>query len=115
MKLTNMKMPAKKAKELNAPATVGADAPRYPYGLCLSLENDALDKLGLKSLPKIGAVVEVIAKAKVQRVSETDTTEGGKRRSLELQITDLGFEMPKPNSEDIMYPEMKASKMGKSK
>jgi hypothetical protein len=65
--------------------------PQYPYGLEISLENETLDKLSMKSLPKVGIVLSIEAKAKVTRVSESAEAQN-KRKSIALQITDLAFE-----------------------
>ena len=61
----------------------------YPYGLRLDLNDDSLEKLKIESLPKVGKTVQVTAEARVESVSERDDTRGGKRRSLELQITKM--------------------------
>ena len=61
MTMTNMKM-SKKEATLLAEASP-SDQPEYPYGLRISLDSAALDKLGMKKLPEVGAVVEITARA----------------------------------------------------
>lgn len=61
----------------------------YPYGLCISLCKDELEKLGMKVTDyKIGDVIALDAVTKVRAISQDEM---GYDR-LELQITDLGIE-----------------------
>lgn len=101
MQLKSMKLSPKESKEMIKPQS--SNAPRYPYGLHLSFDKECLDKLGLSKLPKVGNSVTVMARAKVESVSERDSAGDGKRRSLELQITDIGFEMAKSKIGDLLY------------
>lgn len=91
-KLVSMKMDRKAREESMKPSLVG-DAPLYPYGLQLRLDDEALDKLGEDTLPEVGGSIMVIAKAKVTSVSSNES-DSGKRRNVELQITDLCLEDP---------------------
>lgn len=74
----------------------------YPYGLCLSLEDEQLAKLGLDKdeMPSVGDMIHLCAMAKVTNVSssEREMTDGSKNecRRIELQITHLATE----NEED---------------
>lgn len=70
--------------------TKPSDGPRYPYGLCLRLDNDVLEKLGLTSMPAVGSKVMIEAVCEVNSVSQHDSKDGGKNKSLSLQITDMG-------------------------
>jgi hypothetical protein len=93
MKLVSMKIDPAQQREKYA-ESVAPEAPRYPYGLCLRLEDDDVEKLGLDKLPAVGKTVTVQAKAMVESVSENQYTEGGEartRRSVSLQITDLAI------------------------
>lgn len=92
-KLVSMKMSKSEREEQSKPTMLG-DAPIYPYGLQLRLDEDALGKLGETTLPAVGESVMVYAKAKVVSVSSNESTDGGKRRNVELQITDLCLEDP---------------------
>jgi len=63
----------------------------YPYGLRLSLDDAALDKLGM-DLPDVGDVVDVVAKARVEEVSARSHRHDGRseqHRRAELQITNM--------------------------
>ena len=64
---------------------------KYPYGLRLNLEHEDLKKLGITKMPKAGAIHRIVAHAKVHRAEESNSTDGGKRRSLGLQITKMSM------------------------
>lgn len=72
------------------PAAV-ADMPSYPYGTCISLCNDELDKLGCDVGDfASGDIIMIKAIAKVTGTSTSDTAMGPKGR-VELQITDMAI------------------------
>jgi hypothetical protein len=96
MKLVNMKMDAKTREK--EPATIAADAPIYPWGLSLTLDEESLDKLGI-DLPKVGKRLMVAARVDVTAVS-SNKSESGERRSVSLQITDLSVEPEKADQDD---------------
>jgi hypothetical protein len=85
--LTNMQMSAEETKEYTQPEP--ADAPKYPWGLCISLDDGSLEKLGVDELPKVDAEVTIVAKATVTSVRESQTQGGESERNVELQITDM--------------------------
>lgn len=86
MAMVNMKS---KAEREEMPGEVEADEPRYPYGLCISLGKDELEKLGITSLPTVGAAMNLMARATVKSVSSYETQGEGADMRVELQITDL--------------------------
>lgn len=88
MALINMKQQAKREE---MPGAIEADEPRYPYGLCISLGKEELEKLGITALPKVGSEMMVTAKAVVKSVSAYDTQGEGQDMRVELQITDMGL------------------------
>lgn len=66
----------------------------YPYGLCLYLDNDTLEKLGIDGdLPDVGDMINFQALARVTSASENErSTEAGTKevcRRIELQITHM--------------------------
>lgn len=99
-----MKMSAGEAKGYASPSVAMDDAPRYPYGLCINLGDDGIDKLGLVALPEVGSTLMIQARVQVvavrmnQRQDELD-------RNLELQITDMaiGPDTSKPSTEERLY------------
>jgi hypothetical protein len=90
--LTSMKLSKAEQKEAAQPAMT--DGPAYPYGLTVNLEDDALEMLEMKTLPKVGATLMLYARVKVTSVSSYEAGEA-KRRSVSLQITDLCLEADK--------------------
>lgn len=93
-KLTSMAVTAAERKEKektwNKPCS-SMDGDKYPYGLSVSLENESLEKLGLKNLPKAGTIMTLTAQVKVRSVEDRDSEEGS-RRSMSLQITSMSLE-----------------------
>lgn len=66
------------------------EAPKYPWGLCIDLNEDSLKKLGIDTLPEVGSTMSIIARADVQSASESQYNgDKEKRMSLSLQITDM--------------------------
>lgn len=79
------------------PASVKSSAPVYPYGLCISLTEDEMGKMGMEGeLPSVGDMIHLAAMAKVTSVSQNERVdEGGKKTNccrVELQITHLATE-----------------------
>lgn len=89
MALVNMKMSSDEAKEYNTVDGGMTDAPEYPYGLCIRLDDDALEKLGMTALPAIGTEMMVMAKVIVKSTSAYSRQGGEDHKDVELQITDL--------------------------
>jgi hypothetical protein len=91
-KLVSMKLPPrdKTSEEKIYTSMADGDGPKYPWGLCLTLDEQQLKQLGITDLPKVDGTVTITAKADVTSVSENQTQDGP-RRSVSLQITDLGL------------------------
>lgn len=62
----------------------------YPYGLCISLDNDALEKLDLSTDVDAGDQVHFQCIGKVTSVSKRETDKGSEAR-IEIQITHLSL------------------------
>lgn len=93
MKMVSMKRSAQDQRgDKMAGAPIEATAPDYPYGLCIHLDKDELDKLGIKDLPKIGTEMMIHAMVKVTRVSQSAAEHSEEYTSVDLQITDIGLE-----------------------
>jgi hypothetical protein len=102
--LINMQQSAEEAKEYTEPKA--SDAPKYPWGLCITLNDDSLEKLGIDALPAVDVEVTIIAKAIVSRTSEYQTQGGESERSLDLQITDMQVGVGKDllgRAQDALY------------
>ncbi len=113
MKLVSMKMPPRDTSPKCCEVPISPEGPRYPYGLEIELNDDVMTKMGLDSSDfKAGEVVNIVAKAKVTRVSSTDRQKSSGEveeiQSLSLQITDLG--LTNPNSFDNSFDEFSKKK-----
>jgi hypothetical protein len=87
--LINMQMSAEEAQEETQPKP--ADAPKYPWGLCIDLDDETIEKLGLSKLPDAGTEVHLVAKAVVSSTSQYDTQGGETESRMSLQITDMAI------------------------
>jgi hypothetical protein len=68
------------------------EQPVFPYGLCLSLDEDTIKKLGLDTDDcEVGAKIHLCCMAEVTDFSKRKMDDGISRR-IELQITDIAFE-----------------------
>ena len=85
--MVNMKMSTEEAKEQFSPSI--NEGPRYPYGLSINLDDDALSKLGISDSVTVGDEVLITAKAMVTTKSGYQTLVGDAETSLTLQITDM--------------------------
>lgn len=93
MAMKDMKITAaeRKAREkmykVNPGSPVGECV--YPYGLTLRLEKEALEKLGMDTLPKVGSKMRVAAVAVVTEVRSSQSSSGSGSKCVELQIQKL--------------------------
>lgn len=92
-KMISMKRSAadKKADAMEQ-APIEARGPDYPYGLCIHMDGDELEKIGIKELPKIGEEWVIVCKCLVTRVSQDASSTREEYKSVDLQITDIGWE-----------------------
>lgn len=92
-KLVSMKISKAEAKAMMEPSSLAeGDRPRYPWGLSITLDKDALAKLDIgDDLPSVGESYVLVAKVDVVSVS-SNQSEGGSNRSVGLQITEMCLE-----------------------
>lgn len=91
-KLVSVKISKAERKKMSEPSSLAeGDQPLYPWGLSISLDTETLTKMGIDTLPDVGESYMLIAKVDVTNVSSNES-EGGKSRSVGLQITDLCLE-----------------------
>lgn len=114
MKMVTMEMkPEEKGKSdsccCSAPCCCDEGKPRYPWGLQLTLENEQLATLGIPALPKVGATMMITATVKVTSCNENECEGEEPRRSVSLQITDMGMDTDQKSSPEKamkgMFPE----------
>lgn len=92
MKLIDMKVDRSSQEEKVEMDGKMAQQPAYPYGLNISLDEDALEKLGLDPLPKVGAKFALQASVEVQSVHQSDSKMGKPSQSVSLQITKMALD-----------------------
>lgn len=86
LKMVDMRMTTEEKAEFMAPSP-----PNYPYGLCLSLCQDELEKLDLGDADiEVGDMMHLQVMARVTSVSESDHETSGPACRIELQITHIG-------------------------
>ena len=103
MKVVNMKTGTESVEGENGQTETRDE---YPWGLRISLNSDALKKMG-SELPKVGDMMAIAGLAKIVGVS-TRESEGGESHShVDLQITDFGMEAsdatPPKTAADTLY------------
>lgn len=110
MTLKNMALTPDEAKEemgCCAPSdSADNDAPKYPYGLTLNLDDEVLAKLGITSPPTVGSRMTLTAVVNVTSTSQY-ATQSGTDASVNLQITDMELAGPPAGDQaQRMYPGM---------
>lgn len=86
-------------KETVEEAEVDMPQPVYPYGLCISLGDEQLEKLNMSDDCEVGDMIHMHCLAEVTSVSKNQTTEGTKCR-VELQITMISAESEDEENDD---------------
>lgn len=67
------------------------DTPDYPWGMRICMDEETIKKLEIGELPEVGDTVDMRCFGKVTSVS-SDENEGGERRRIEIQITEVAME-----------------------
>lgn len=79
------------------------EAPAYPWGLRLDLEDATLKKLGIESPPAVGTKMMLTAMAEVTSASQRENQDG-KDVCVGLQITDMALKAEsKPSGASLLY------------
>ena len=86
-KLISMKRtPEDKRKDQGEPADITSIAPDYPYGLCIHMDGDELDKLGMTQLPEVGVEMPMDVLVRVTCVRQSAMEGADEERSVDFQI-----------------------------
>jgi len=82
------------------------EAPQYPYGLCICLDNDSFEKLGIE-MPKLGDKLTLEATVEVTSLSASSYNGDEKRLNISLQITEMELAPVSKNkgkpAEEVIY------------
>lgn len=103
--MKSMALTAEEAKEYTdtiSPRDPG-DAPKYPYGLCLYLNDETLKKLGIEGLPVVGSTMTLEAKVIVVSIGMSQQQDGDKEQRAELQITDMDLHGETKSAASVLY------------
>lgn len=88
--LVSMKRTKKDRKKHNSEHAIG-DESKFPFGLSISLDDESLEKLGIKTLPKVGEAMIVAGVGKVESVSERSTARNSSRNvTIQLERMEVG-------------------------
>jgi hypothetical protein len=88
--MKDMKRTKAERKSSESPMNSSVKGDEYPYGLEVHLDHESLGKLGMHTLPKVGAKLRLYAHAHVTSVEER-STEGKKHRSVRLQLRKMAL------------------------
>lgn len=103
MKLVSMAQKPNEPEEEAAEVASESKQPQYPYGLRVRLNEEAIEKLNWKDLPKVGTKCNIQAKGVVTTVSNMEGMEHS-MMEVEIQLTDLGMEVgSSPKAADTLY------------
>lgn len=100
--MINMKMTKEETKEYTDDPSP-ADAPEYPYGLSIDLDDGSMEKLGITELPKVGDEMTITAKVVVTSTSSYDTQGGDPEKRVCLQITDMEMSATRADTASVLY------------
>jgi len=86
--MPDLRLSEMEKKDFSTPSA-GPKAPKYPYGLKITLGPEELEKLGISELPQVDSFVDFEAKAQVVGVSVHESEGDVNEHRLELQITEI--------------------------
>lgn len=76
---------------------------KYPYGLCIHLDDDTLQKLGITTPPPAGASMLLQAQVMVTSTGSEVMLGGEVEGRLTLQITDMELSMPAKAASNVLW------------
>ena len=86
--MTDMARSPAEMKERNSPGVVGGSREKYGYGTSVTLDAEALKKLGIKELPEVGDEYHIVAIGKVTSTAK-NANETNDSTRMEIQFTHL--------------------------
>lgn len=104
MALVDMALSAEEARKesdccgMTSSSAADDNAPKYPWGLTLNLDDAALEKLGITSLPEVGKSMTLTARVEVCSTSQYDNQKGSDK-SVSLQVTAMELGAASESSE----------------
>ena len=100
--MVSMEMTPEQKAENSAPTgLIDYDPPKYPYGLCLSLESEQLEALEVDfDSIEVGGTYHLFVLAKVTAKSSSDRESGKPCKRVELQVTHMAAESEDAENEE---------------
>lgn len=83
---------ADKKKDKESACGYIASESKYPYGLCVRLDNTSIEKLGMKTLPEVKDEMLLTARVVVTSVTSNEREGRGPEKTVELQITNMSLD-----------------------
>lgn len=105
MALVSMKQTPEEAAEYSGLATADPkEAPMYPWGLCLTLNDESLKKLGLP-LPPVGQTFILMARVECTSARANKVQDGDNEIGADFQITDMQLESEGKDHASVLWPD----------
>ena len=104
-----MRRSKEEMKKEGKEVTVGSsDADLYPWGLSITLEDESLNKLKLNPRDcKVGDTITIQCIAEISNLSESANARGKDRKTIGLQITQMGIQKTKGKGKFEEYSDQK--------
>jgi|GEM_PF-1513978 hypothetical protein len=104
------KSPARIAEEATPAKCAPSPVAEYPYGLCISFDDDTLAKLGLDGeLPQVGDIFEFCAVAKVTCASSNESIDPATGETKACKRVELQIIAMAPREDDAVEQAMQQS------
>lgn len=93
------KTPAEVAEEKDELIPTNYITNKYPYGLCISLDEESLAKLQMPLNADVGDGVQIMGIGRVTSVTKNELADGTCKCRVEIQITHLALDGGEPEDE----------------
>src|ERR1700676_1878654 len=110
--MIDMAKDAEEVKEDIAEMTGGPKATTevYPYGLCMSWDEETLKKLGINELPEVGEEIVVCMRCRVTSVSENERemSDSSKKKCSRVELQGIEIALPENDPIEVAEADTKA-------
>lgn len=96
----DMRLTSEEKKDFSTPKS---SAPKYPYGLTITLGPEELEKLGLKEAPAVDTELSFKVKTFVKEVGRDELEGDESEYRVQLQITEMAEVKKDKTVADAMY------------
>jgi hypothetical protein len=113
--LVDLQLTKSEKKEETREMVIATSDEQYPYGLCLSLENRELYKLGIDDIPTVGDEWHMLVIGKVTVVNTQSGADTDDSVRVGLQITMAQILKRESKADEVMEKETPSSEAKESK